>query len=59
MRHDAGDPRPRRCFDLRGGEVVSPQLKKYGGANTREAGPVKGGTTVIPFVQGPDTIRSS
>ena len=29
----------------------------YGGAVTREAGPVKGGTTVIAFVQDPDGYK--
>ena len=30
---------------------------KYGGAVTREAGPVKGGTTVIAFVTDPDGYK--
>ena len=30
---------------------------RYGGAVTREAGPVKGGTTVIAFVQDPDGYK--
>ncbi|MDQ2917064.1 MAG: lactoylglutathione lyase [Pseudomonadota bacterium] len=30
---------------------------KFGGAVTREAGPVKGGTTVIAFVQDPDGYK--
>jgi lactoylglutathione lyase len=30
---------------------------QYGGAVTREAGPVKGGTTVIAFVQDPDGYK--
>jgi lactoylglutathione lyase len=29
----------------------------FGGAVTREAGPVKGGTTVIAFVQDPDGYK--
>jgi lactoylglutathione lyase len=33
------------------------EVKKRGGAVTREAGPVKGGTTVIAFVQDPDGYK--
>jgi lactoylglutathione lyase len=33
------------------------QVKAKGGAVTREAGPVKGGTTVIAFVQDPDGYK--
>jgi len=33
------------------------EVKKRGGRVTREAGPVKGGTTVIAFVQDPDGYR--
>ena len=32
-------------------------VKAQGGAVTREAGPVKGGTTVIAFVQDPDLYK--
>lgn len=32
-------------------------VRKQGGAVTREAGPVKGGTTVIAFVQDPDGYK--
>ena len=32
-------------------------VKKRGGTVTREAGPVKGGTTVIAFVQDPDGYK--
>ncbi len=34
-------------------------VRAKGGDVTREAGPVKGGTTVIAFVQDPDGYRSS
>ena len=30
---------------------------RYGGAVTRDAGPVKGGTTVIAFVEDPDRYK--
>ena len=33
------------------------EVKKRGGSVTREAGPVKGGTTVIAFVQDPDGYK--
>lgn len=33
------------------------QVKLQGGTVTREAGPVKGGTTVIAFVQDPDGYK--
>jgi lactoylglutathione lyase len=33
------------------------QVKKRGGTVTREAGPVKGGTSVIAFVQDPDGYK--
>ena len=32
-------------------------MKAKGGTVTREAGPVKGGTTVIAFVQDPDGYK--
>jgi lactoylglutathione lyase len=34
--------------------AVRASVAQFGGAVTREAGPVKGGTTVIAFVQDPD-----
>jgi lactoylglutathione lyase len=37
--------------------AVRASVGKYGGAVTREAGPVKGGTTVIAFVQDPDGYK--
>ena len=37
--------------------VVRSSIGKYGGAVTRGAGPVKGGTTVIAFVQDPDGYK--
>ena len=33
------------------------EVKKQGGKVTREAGPVKGGTTVIAFVEDPDGYK--
>jgi lactoylglutathione lyase len=33
------------------------EVRKRGGTVTREAGPVKGGTTVIAFVQDPDGYK--
>jgi lactoylglutathione lyase len=38
-------------------EAVRAAADKYGGKVTREAGPVKGGTTVIAFVEDPDGYK--
>ena len=38
-------------------ESVRAAAKKFGGKITREAGPVKGGTTVIAFVEDPDGYK--
>ena len=38
-------------------EAVRAAAATFGGAVTREAGPVKGGTTVIAFVQDPDGYK--
>ena len=38
-------------------ETVRSSVGKYGGAVTREAGPVKGGTTVIAFIEDPDGYK--
>ena len=38
-------------------DAVRNEAPKFGGAVTREAGPVKGGTTVIAFVQDPDGYK--
>src|SRR5262245_56545813 len=40
-----------------GVEDVRQAVPKYGGKVTREAGPVKGGTTVIAFVEDPDGYK--
>ena len=37
--------------------AVRVKAARFGGAVTREAGPVKGGTTVIAFVQDPDGYK--
>ena len=38
-------------------DAVRKSVAKYGGKVTREAGPVKGGTTVIAFVEDPDGYK--
>jgi lactoylglutathione lyase len=38
-------------------EAVRAAAREYGGKVTREAGPVKGGTTVIAFVEDPDGYK--
>jgi len=37
--------------------AVRSKAERYGGAITREAGPVKGGTTVIAFITDPDGYK--
>ena len=37
--------------------AVRSRAQQYGGAITREAGPVKGGTTVIAFITDPDGYK--
>ena len=37
--------------------AVRSKAQQYGGAITREAGPVKGGTTVIAFITDPDGYK--
>jgi lactoylglutathione lyase len=37
--------------------TVRASVGKYGGKVTREAGPVKGGTTVIAFIEDPDGYK--
>ena len=38
-------------------EAIKTQVAKYAGAVTREAGPVKGGTSIIAFVTDPDGYK--
>src|SRR3954470_19887381 len=38
-------------------EAVRAASTRYGGAVTREAGPVKGGSSIIAFVQDPDGYK--
>ena len=38
-------------------EAIKTQVAKYGGAVTREASPVKGGTSIIAFVTDPDGYK--
>jgi len=38
-------------------DAVRAASSRYGGAVTREAGPVKGGSTIIAFVQDPDGYK--
>lgn len=38
-------------------DAVRKSVARYGGKVTREAGPVKGGTTVIAFVEDPDGYK--
>ncbi|HEY7787868.1 MAG TPA: lactoylglutathione lyase [Casimicrobiaceae bacterium] len=38
-------------------DAVRDSAARFGGSVTREAGPVKGGTTVIAFVQDPDGYK--
>ena len=45
------------ALELEDAAKACDNVRRHGGAVTREAGPVKGGTTVIAFVQDPDGYK--
>ena len=49
--------RPHRDRRCRRRQAPATQSRRSGGKVTREAGPVKGGTTVIAFVEDPDGYK--
>jgi lactoylglutathione lyase len=60
-RYDLGDAYGHVAIEVDDAKAtcaaVRAAAREFGGAVTREAGPVKGGTTVIAFVQDPDGYK--
>ncbi|MGO1765815.1 lactoylglutathione lyase [Advenella sp. S44] len=55
--YDMGDAYGHIAIGVPDAYAACEAVKKAGGNVTREAGPVKGGTTVIAFVQDPDGYK--
>jgi lactoylglutathione lyase len=55
--YDLGDAYGHVAISVPDAAAACAAVKDKGGAVTREAGPVKGGTTVIAFVQDPDGYK--
>lgn len=45
------------AIEVQNAEATCAQIRQHGGKVTRDAGPVKGGTTVIAFVEDPDGYK--
>jgi lactoylglutathione lyase len=56
-RYDIGDGFGHIAIAVPDAAAACAAVKKAGGVVTREAGPVKGGTTIIAFVQDPDGYK--
>jgi lactoylglutathione lyase len=56
-RYQIGDGFGHIAIEVPDVAAACTQVRAKGGAVTREAGPVKGGTTVIAFVQDPDGYK--
>ncbi len=56
-RYDLGTAYGHVAIEVPDAAAACAAVKAKGGAVTREAGPVKGGTTVIAFVQDPDGYK--
>ena len=56
-RYDLGDAYGHIAIEVADAKTACDAVRAKGGAVTREAGPVKGGTTVIAFVQDPDGYK--
>jgi lactoylglutathione lyase len=56
-RYDIGDAFGHIAIAVPDAAAACDAVKNAGGLVTREAGPVKGGTTVIAFVQDPDGYK--
>jgi lactoylglutathione lyase len=56
-RYDLGSAFGHIAIEVADAAKACDDVRKQGGAVTREAGPVKGGTTVIAFVQDPDGYK--
>jgi lactoylglutathione lyase len=56
-RYDLGDGYGHVAIEVTDAKAACDAVRAKGGTVTREAGPVKGGTTVIAFVQDPDGYK--
>ena len=56
-RYDLGTAYGHVAIEVDDAKSACDQVRERGGSVTREAGPVKGGTTVIAFVQDPDGYK--
>ena len=56
-RYDLGSAYGHVAIGVADGKQACEQARRYGGKVTREPGPVKGGTTVIAFVEDPDGYK--
>jgi len=56
-RYDLGDAYGHVALAVPDAAKACEEVKRRGGKVTREAGPVKGGTTVIAFVEDPDGYK--
>jgi lactoylglutathione lyase len=56
-RYDLGDAYGHIAIAVPDAKAACDAVRAQGGKITREAGPVKGGTTVIAFVQDPDGYK--
>jgi lactoylglutathione lyase len=56
-RYDLGDAFGHVAIEVDNAKAACEAVRAKGGTVTREAGPVKGGTTVIAFVQDPDGYK--
>jgi lactoylglutathione lyase len=56
-RYDLGTAYGHIAIEVEDAAAACAAVKARGGSVTREAGPVKGGTTVIAFVQDPDGYK--
>src|SRR5450432_1523158 len=56
-RYDLGDAFGHIAIEVPNAAAACRAVREKGGTVSREAGPVKGGTTVIAFVQDPDGYK--
>ncbi len=56
-RYDLGDAFGHIAIEVPNAAAACTAVREKGGTVTREAGPVKGGNTVIAFVQDPDGYK--
>jgi len=56
-RYDLGDAFGHIAIEVDDAYAACEEIRKRGGHVVREAGPMKGGTTVIAFIEDPDGYR--